>query len=57
MEKGKSFVEILNKQVSERVGKEVPRKDIERSLKYILFGFIGIIGIIIVLSVLLCSLF
>ena len=50
-------MEILNKQVSERVGKEVPRKDIERSLKYILFGFIGIIGIIIVLSVLLCSLF
>ena len=57
MEKRKSFVEILNRRVSERMGKEVPRKDIERGLKYILFGFVGILVLIICLIVFLCSLF
>lgn len=57
MEKGKSFVEILNRRVSERMGKEVPRKDIERGLKYILFGFIMIIVLIITFVMFLCFLF
>ena len=57
MKTQKTFVEILNRRVNERMGKEVPCKDIERGLKYILFGFVGILALIICLIVFLYSLF
>lgn len=50
------FVEILNKRVNKRMGKEIPRKDIERGLKYIFLGLIAIVVLIIALVMFLCLL-
>ena len=41
-----SFIRLLHRNVNKEMGKEIPRKDLERALKTIIYGFILIIAVV-----------
>ena len=41
-----SFMRLLHRNVNKEIGKEIPRKDIERALRSIIYGFILIIAVV-----------
>ena len=41
-----SFMWLLHRNVNKEMGKEIPRKDLERALKTIIYGFILIIAVV-----------
>lgn len=45
MGKRELFMRILHRNVNKEMGKEVPRKDLERALKSIIYSFILIIAV------------